>query len=210
MAQPIAAPSRPGAGPVGVVGSGLDVVYPRSHRDLWDDVAAAGVLLSEAPLGAAPMPWRFPARNRIIAALADILVVVESHAAGGSMHTVEAAIERGITVLAVPGSVRSAASVGTNRLLAAGCAPACDTDDVLAALNLDTVASGPTARRIAARPDAPAADRAVLEAVGWEPTSLDTILDRSRRHPSEVLATLDRLSSGGWVAANGAWWERRG
>src|SRR5262249_15322114 len=94
------------APPVGVVGSRLDVVYPKSHRRLWDDVAAAGVLLSEAPLGAPPEPWRFPARNRILAALSDVVVVVESHAAGGSMHTVRAAVDRGIPVMAVPGSVR--------------------------------------------------------------------------------------------------------
>ena len=68
---------------VGVVGSGLDVVYPRGNRDLWGAVGAAGTLMGEAPLGAEPEGWRFPARNRLLAALADVVVVVESKRAGG-------------------------------------------------------------------------------------------------------------------------------
>src|SRR5207302_7043278 len=83
-------------------------------------------------------PWRFPARNRILAALADVVVVVESHLGGGSMHTVRAAEERGCVIMAVPGSVRNPASAGTNKLLSEGLPPARDTDDVLAALALAT------------------------------------------------------------------------
>jgi DNA processing protein len=112
-----------GAPPVAVVGSGLDVVYPRQHARLWGRVAAAGAVLTEAPLGAGPEAWRFPLRNRVIAGLADVVVVVESHERGGSRHTVDAAIERGRTVMAVPGSVRSPASAGTNALLRLGAAP---------------------------------------------------------------------------------------
>src|SRR5205823_12975808 len=123
---------------VGVVGCGLDVIYPPRHRQLWRQVAERGALLGEAPLGARPEPWRFPARNRILAALADAVVVVESHAAGGSNHTVAAAIDRSVPVLAVPGPVTSPASQGTNRLLAEGCHPATSADDVLVAIGLTT------------------------------------------------------------------------
>ncbi|MEA2716230.1 MAG: processing protein, partial [Actinomycetota bacterium] len=127
-----------GAPPIAVVGSGLDVVYPRRHAQLWADVAAAGLLLSEAPLGAAPEPWRFPVRNRVIAALSEVVVVVESHVRGGSRYTVEAAAERSRTVMAVPGSVRNPASAYTNALLADGCPPARDATDVLVALGLSS------------------------------------------------------------------------
>ena len=113
----LAAGSAP---PIGVVGSGLDTVYPRGQERLWRDVASAGVLLSEAPLGGAPERWRFPARNRVIAALADVVVVVESHRRGGSLHTVDEADRRGVEVMAVPGSVRNPAAAGTNELLAEG------------------------------------------------------------------------------------------
>ena len=125
-----------GTPPVGVVGSGLNVIYPRANNNLWHRVCAAGTLLSEAPIDAKPEPWRFPARNRLLAALADVVVVVESKQAGGSMLTVEEAIRRDVTVMAVPGSVRNPAAAGTNQLISEGCAPACSVDDILAAVSL--------------------------------------------------------------------------
>ncbi len=194
-----------GAPPVAVVGSGLDVAYPRHHKGLWRQVAEAGLLLSEAPLGARPEPWRFPARNRIIAALSQVLVVVESHAAGGSFHTVRAAAERGVPVMAVPGPVRSPASAGTNRLLSEGCAPACEGADVLVALSLETVGS-PT--RTDHRPAPGPEDAPVLEAVGWEATSTEQVLVRTGLTPSRLAVALTHLEVGGWVRNLGGWWER--
>jgi DNA processing protein len=134
--------SEPGASPVAVVGSGLDVIYPRGNADLWRQIADQGTILSEAPLGGGPEPWRFPARNRIIAALADVIVVVESKATGGSMITVDEGIRRGRPVLAVPGSLRNPAAAGTNLLISEGCAPVCAIDDVLVALDLATAGPG--------------------------------------------------------------------
>ena len=100
------APERP-TPPVAVVGGGVDVVYPASSGRLWARLETAGGILSEAAPGTAPEGWRFPLRNRLVAALAHVVVVVESHKGGGALHTVTAADERGVTVLAVPGSVRS-------------------------------------------------------------------------------------------------------
>lgn len=131
-----------GGHPIGVVASGLDVVYPLRHRSLWEQVASNGVLVSESPLGRPPERWRFPARNRIIAALAEVVVVVESRRRGGSMSTVEAALDRGRTVLAVPGSVAAEQSAGTNQLLSEGAGMARDAADVLAALGLDAPVPG--------------------------------------------------------------------
>ena len=131
-----------GAAPVGVVGSGLNVVYPRANADLWRAMCQTGTLLSETPLGGNPEPWRFPARNRLLAGLSDVVVVVESKRSGGSMLTVEQAVRRGVTVMAVPGSVRNPASVGTNLLISEGCAPACSVDDVLTAVSLSTAGAG--------------------------------------------------------------------
>ena len=140
---------RGGAPVIGVVGSGLDVVYPRQHSALWRSIADAGLLVGEAPPGASPERWRFPARNRIIAAIADAVVVIESHARGGSLSTVDAALARDRTILAVPGSIRSPASDGTNDLLAQGAAPARDAGDVLVALGLVPL---PAQRLAAVRP----------------------------------------------------------
>ena len=197
---------RAAARPVGVVGSGLDVVYPRRHADLWRRVAGAGVLLSEAPVGARPEPWRFPARNRLIAALADVLVVVESHAAGGSMHTVRAAAERGVTVMAVPGPVRSPASAGANALLADGCPPARDAGDVLVALSLETAGASPARRDERRSPTGEAA--AVLAALGWEAASVEHVVAATDLSPSRVALALVRLEQDGWARGSGGWWEQ--
>ena len=194
------------ASPVAVVGTGLDVVYPRQHGDLWAAVAAAGAVLSEYPLGTRPERWRFPARNRIIAALADVVVVVESHATGGSMHTVDAAIERDRTVMAVPGPVRSSASTGTNALLAAGCPPARDAEDVLVALGLVGEAASRGSRPSRPEPAGPAGR--VLDAVGWQPATLEEIVGRSGLGPAEVAVELVRLEAEGWLTRTGGWIER--
>lgn len=120
-----------GAPPVAVVGSGLDVIYPRQHRELWSAVADAGVVLSEGPLGTRPEAWRFPARNRIIAALATATIVVEAATKSGSLITADLATDLGRVVAAVPGPVTSRASAGANELLHAGAAVIRGPRDVL-------------------------------------------------------------------------------
>src|SRR5688500_3225369 len=215
-----AGPGR-AAAPIAVVGSGLDVVYPRRNRRLWGDVARTGVLLSEAPLGAAPEPWRFPLRNRIIAGLADVVVVVESHAHGGSMHTVQAAADRDVPVMAVPGSVRSPSSAGTNRLISDGVPPVLDVDDVLVALSLR---SRPGAARPASpgtsdlddhphahpRPQLDPVAAAVLDALDWEPTTTEDVLRRTSITLGPVAAALNRLEMAGLARSRSGTWERTG
>jgi DNA processing protein len=124
------------APPVAVVGTGLDIVYPSSNTMLWEQVAARGAVFSESAMGTKPRPGVFPARNRIIAALSDVVVIVESHHGGGSLYTADAAARRSIPVCAVPGSVMSRASAGTNALLVDGCTPVRDATDVLVAISL--------------------------------------------------------------------------
>ncbi len=148
--------------PIGVVASGLDVPYPSRHRDLWARVGSAGVLISESPLGMPPQKWRFPARNRIIAALSSIVVVVESGEHGGSMSTVVEALDRDRVVMAVPGPIHHAQSAGTNQLLAEGAHMCRGVDDVLAIRSL--LGAG------AVRPGGPQLDRR-RPARGLRPTS---------------------------------------
>jgi len=193
------------APPIAVVGSGLDVVYPRGNGMLWREVERQGVVLSEAPLGAAPERWRFPARNRLIAALADVVVVVESHEHGGSLHTVTEAERRGRPVFAVPGPVRSPASAGTNRLLRDGALPACDVGDVLVGLGL-----ADALRRTIVDPRPPVAgdDRVVLDAVGWQPVSLEQLALRVPMPLGALSLALLRLQEQGWLDERGGWYER--
>lgn len=184
---------------VGVVATGLDVVYPRRHATLWDEVGRAGVVLSEAPLGTKAERWRFPARNRLIAALADVVVVVESRRSGGSMLTVESAIARQVDVLAVPGPVRSPVSAGPNQLLADGCGVARDAADVLAALGLRVpVPAVASTVDVGDTPDG-APDDPVLRAVAWTPSSLDEIVGETGLRFTEVAARLATLEAAGAV-----------
>lgn len=194
-----------GAAPLAVVGTGLDVIYPRVHAGLADRVSRAGAVVSEYPLGTPPAVWRFPARNRILAALAQVVVVVESGAKGGSMYTVDAALERDRTVLAVPGSVRNPAAAGTNALLAAGCGPARDATDILVALGLDSSARSVGERvALVVSPD----QRLVLDALGWDAGTLEQVADRLGEPLGPValhLAELERLAA---VERSGAWYTR--
>lgn len=192
--------------PIAVVGSGHDVVYPTRNRELWRAVAEQGLLLSEAPLGTRPAGWRFPARNRVIAALADVVVVVESHAAGGSLHTVQEAIRRDIDVMAMPGSVRSAAAAGTNQLLAEGCHPVRDAGDVLVALGLHRARRH---RPVEHRAAPSSVGTSVLEAFDWEPATLEHLAVRTGLALPELATALERLVADGWVGADGGWYERR-
>jgi len=196
-------PGTSGRGrPVGIVASGLEVVYPREHRDLWESVAATGVLISEAPPGAPPEPYRFPQRNRIIAALSEVLVVVESAARGGSMLTVREAMQRGIDVMAVPGAPGVRTAEGTNALLRDGCAPVTHVDDVVVALGLTTVGPAGDRRR---QPVGRAA--LVLGAMGHEPVTVEQLARRTALPALDVAVALGQLRELGWAESTAEWWE---
>lgn len=204
----------PGAGrPIGVVAGGVDVIYPPSHARLFDEVAGAGVLVSEAPVGTTPERWRFPARNRIVAALSDLVVVVESHARGGSLYTVEAAIERGRTVGAVPGSVRNAACVGSNALLADQALVVRDADDVLVALGMGRSPvvdrrTGTTSGHVG--PPLEGVDAEVLQAIGFDPTPTDEVVATAGVGLGATLTSLHRLVAAGLIDAGPGCWTRSG
>ncbi len=127
-----------GDGPcVAVLGSGIDVVYPRRHRRLHDDILARrGAVVSEYPPGTRPDGWRFPTRNRIIAGLSDVTVVVEAGTTGGALITARIAVDYGIPVFAVPGDIDRPASAGTNLLIRDGAFPVFDAEDFGATLRL--------------------------------------------------------------------------
>ena len=122
---------RAGGVTVGVVGNGLDVHYPYESRYLYEDVAAAGVLLSEYPPGTEPAAAHFPARNRILSGLSLATLVVEAPERSGARITAETAMEQGRDVFAVPGPIDAPASVGCNRLIQEGAGLVTDAWDIL-------------------------------------------------------------------------------
>jgi DNA processing protein len=205
-----------GAPPIAVVGNGLDITYPRRNARLYACVVERGVLLSEYPLGTQPRTWTFPARNRLVAALARVVVVVESHAKGGSQWTVDEADRRDIEVRAVPGSVRSPASVGPNLLIAEGKLPVLDTLDLLLPLGLVPArpSEGPTgfvgtgSASSKALPAVPPHLRGLLDAIGWEATSLEQLLLRTQLGLAVLHGGLAELEDLGAIRWDGNWVER--
>jgi DNA processing protein len=199
------------AGPIGIGASGVDRPYPRQHTELWAKVAATGALLSETAPGQPAQAWRFPARNRIIAGLSQLVVVVESHRAGGSMLTVDAALDRGIEVRAVPGPVTSSSSAGTNQLLWDGPGPvrhAGDVLDILGDIRPWPRVDQPDRSRPSTTLDGPA--RTVLNAVDRTPTATAVIADRTGLPLGPLSTTLLQLEESGHVKGGSGWWERSG
>lgn len=119
---------------VAVLGCGADVAYPASHRSLWRQIGESGLVLSELPPGTGAWRWTFPARNRIMAAMAGMTVVVEAARRSGSLITADLAADLGRDLGAVPGPVSSRSSAGTNDLLAGGACMVRDAQDVLDAM----------------------------------------------------------------------------
>jgi DNA processing protein len=115
---------------IGVLGCGMDVVYPRQHQELYEKITANGALVSEAPFGARPEAFRFPARNRIISGLSRGIVVVEAAQRSGSLITARLALEQGREVFAIPGRIDSAKSCGAHRLLQEGAILVHSVDDI--------------------------------------------------------------------------------
>jgi DNA processing protein len=192
---------------VGVVATGLDIEYPRRHMTLHRRVRERGVLLSENPYGTAPSAGRFPVRNRIIAALADVVVVVEATAKGGARITAEQAIDYDRPVLAVPGSRRNEAATGCNELIRDGAMPLLDPSDVLVALGMT-----PGVRRgwvempssSSAEPTGPITPDAlaVLRVLSGEPAGPDELAARTRFDAVRVSLAVESLRRAGRVACD--------
>jgi DNA processing protein len=141
---------------IAVLGCGVDRDYPAAHAELARRICESGLVGSEYAPGVEPAPWRFPARNRVIAGLAAVTVVVEARERSGALITADLALEEGREVFAVPGEITSALSAGTNRLLALGAAPLTQVEDVLRSFGIERVDApaveiGETAGQVLAR-----------------------------------------------------------
>ena len=130
---------------VAVLGCGIDRDYPAAHAELAGRIGETGLVLSEYAPGVEPAPWRFPARNRIIAGLAAATVIVEARERSGALITADFALEAGREVFAVPGEITSSLSAGTNALLRLGATALTRPEDVLEALGV-TASKAPAAK----------------------------------------------------------------
>lgn len=182
---------------IAVVGTGLDRVYPRQHRELAHRIAQNGLILSEYPLGTPPLSPNFPRRNRLISGLSQATLVVEAALQSGSLITAKQALEQGRDVMAIPGSIHSTQAKGCHALIKQGAKLVESAQDVLEELHLpDALAQMPLVLA-AAGEDAP--EDELLSALGHDPVSLDALQARCGWTTARLQAQLLELELMGQV-----------
>lgn len=200
--------TMPLASTIAVVGTGLDRIYPARHATLARAIAAKGLILSEFPLGTPPLRENFPQRNRIIAGLSEGTLVVEAALQSGSLITAQLAMECGREVFAIPGSIHSPQSHGCHALIKQGAKLVETADDVLSELaraganqSITTPPAAPLASMAstALEEQLPAAWRSLLQAMAYDPCTLDAVLARTGLDAGEAQAQLLDLELDGWI-----------
>ena len=178
---------------VAVLGCGIDRDYPAAHTELARRICERGLVVSEYEPGVEPAPWRFPARNRIIAGLTAATVIVEARERSGALITADFALEDGREVFAVPGEITSMLSTGTNRLLRQGATPLTSTEDVLELFGLSPGQRppAPTLSIVAAK---------LLERLADGAVSADELARATELEPGRLAAGLAELELAGLVA----------
>ncbi len=184
-----------------VFGCGLDIVYPSENTDMARRIMQQGALISEYPLGTKPRADNFPRRNRIMSGLCLGVLVVEAGETSGAMITAHMALEQNREVFAIPGSILSPASSGTNHLIQEGAKLVRDYKDILEELNLTAVA-----HQIEMKEIIPASDdeSLLLKQLGAEPTHIDEVCRSSGLSVSTVSSTLAMMELKGLVKQVGA------
>lgn len=186
---------------IAVVGTGLDRVYPKRHLSLAHRIVARGALVSEYPLGTPPLPAHFPQRNRIIAGLSQGTLVVEAAVQSGSLITARLAAEQGREVFAIPGSIHAPQSRGCHALIRQGAKLVESAQDILEDLRITAAPAGASADRGSpdAAPSQPADPDHLLDAMGFDPVSLDALQARTGLDTATLQARLLELELEGWV-----------
>jgi DNA processing protein len=184
---------------IAVLGTGIDVLYPKGNAELAERIASEGLLLSEFPLSTPPVPRNFPRRNRLISGLARGCLVVEAATASGSLITARTAADQGREVFAVPGSIHSPLSKGCHALIKAGAKLVESAEDVLAELAGFRLSGSASTTRVSAQ--APDASEPLLSHMGPDPVDVDSLCARAGRSAEEIAADLLRLELAGRVAA---------
>lgn len=179
---------------VAVLGTGIDVPYPQGHARLHAQIAEQGLVLSESPSGAAAFRGCFPRRNRIIAALAHVTIVVEAGHKSGALLTAKNALDLGRTVAAVPGPIDSPASDGTNQLLRDGAQVIASVDDALA-----LVGFAPEPERFP--PELSDAERVVWDALGQGAAGVEVVAQRANMSLRDCMSVATSLELRGVISS---------
>lgn len=191
-----------GGATVAVLGTGLDRIYPPVHRDLAEDIARSGALVSEFPPGTPPRPHHFPRRNRLISGLSLGTLVVEAAARSGSLITARLALEQGREVFAVPGSIRNPLSRGCHALIRDGAKLVETVNDIVEELGPLAASAARTPGPAGPAREGPAGHQGILmELMGFDPVPVDVLIERSGLTAEEVSSMLLVLELQGYVVA---------
>lgn len=183
-----------------ILGSGVDTIYPPEHRKLAEEISHQGAVISDYPLGTQPESRNFPPRNRIIAGLSLATIVVEAGETSGALITAEFAVEQGRDVFAVPGSILTPQSEGTNRLIEQGARPLLRMSEILESLKLEQIPQKQASRKaIAASPE----ENRLLSCLTQDPRHIDEICALSGLPIQAVSATLTMMELKGLVTQVG-------
>ena len=187
---------KAGGRTIGVLGSGVDKIYPPEHRGLAEKMLESGAIISDYAPGTPPEASNFPPRNRIISGLSLAVVVIEAGETSGALITAEFAAEQGREVFAVPGSILAPQSKGTNKLIQNGALPLLSVHDLMQALDLSHVGEKKEARKII---PADATEARLMNVLGEEPLHVDEIRNQTELPIEKVSATLALMELKGMV-----------
>lgn len=203
MARGIDSAAHQGALKVGgytlaVLGSGVDVIYPAAHRNLYYAIAEHGAVVSEYPIGMPPLAENFPRRNRIISGLVKGVIVVEAALRSGSLITARLAIEEGRDVFAVPGKADSISSQGTNNLIKEGASLITNANEIIERLFPDlSVKRVPLKKHnkkvLNSRGSLSSQEEKIYSLLGSDPLHVDTLIGKSDMDPKDILSLLTHL-----------------
>jgi DNA processing protein len=185
---------------IAVLGSGVDVIYPPEHRKLADEIMKQGAVISDYPLGTQPESSNFPPRNRIIAGLSLATIVVEAGETSGALITAEFAAEQGREVFAVPGSILTPQSEGTNKLIEEGARPLLRMNEILEILKLEQIPEKQFTRKTI---NATSEEKKLLGYLNQDPKHIDEICQISGLPIQSVSATLTMMELKGMVTQVG-------
>lgn len=203
MARGIDAAAHQGAlakngGTIAVLGSGINVPYPRENFKLFKEISEKGVVVSEYPLDTKPESYHFPIRNRIISGLSLGVFVIEAKAHSGSLITCDLALEQGKEVFALPGPITSANSIGSLRLIQQGAKLVIYPQDILEELGYEYKTSVYNQQKVVIT-DLDEQAKQILKSISWEPINIDFILDKNLQNRELTLRILLELELQGLI-----------
>lgn len=187
---------KAGGRTIGILGSGVDKIYPPEHQNLARQMIERGAVMSDYAIGTPPDASNFPPRNRIISGLSLAVVVIEAGETSGALITAEFAAEQGREVFAVPGSILAPQSKGTNKLIQNGALPLLSVNDIMQALNFTRIGEHKAARKVI---PADETEARVLQVLGSQPMHVDEIRTQADLPIEKVSATLALMELKGMV-----------